>query len=169
MRKKYGNWTVLKDLGTRYVGESFDNIIKKRRPQYSRYYRVKCKCGTIKEVKVSNLTTGKSTQCIKCLYKKRLKHGMTNTSEHRTWKAMKQRCLNENNKHYKDYGGRGIKICKRWLKSFENFYKNMGKRPGKLYSLDRKNNNRGYTPSNCRWATKKQQASNRRKRNNIKE
>ena len=77
-----------------------------------------------------------------------------------TWKGIRQRCLNKKNKQYNFYGGRGIKICKRWDK-FENFLSDMGNRP-KLKSLDRINNDGDYKPSNCRWATKKEQALNRR-------
>lgn len=73
---------------------------------------------------------------------------------------MKQRCLNPNSQRWDDYGGRGITICKRWLDSFENFYTDMGERPKQL-SLDRINNDGNYEPSNCRWATAKQQMNNR--------
>ncbi len=74
---------------------------------------------------------------------------------------MKARCLNKNADRYKYYGARGITMCRRWLK-FENFYADMGSRPyGK--SLDRINNNKGYSPANCRWATHTVQMRNRRK------
>jgi hypothetical protein len=86
----------------------------------------------------------------------------TNTS----WEAMKARCSNPNNNRYKNYGGRGIKVCKRWMK-FENFLKDMGLRPDGL-SLDRINNNKNYIPSNCKWSTQKEQANNRKTNHNIK-
>jgi hypothetical protein len=75
---------------------------------------------------------------------------------------MKNRCLSVNNKAYKNYGGRGIKICDRWLNSFENFLEDIGRRPSKKYSLDRINNDGNYEPSNCKWSTKIEQIMNRR-------
>lgn len=82
------------------------------------------------------------------------------------WVAIKSRCTNENNKMYKNYGGRGIHMCTHWEKSFENFIKDMGLRPSEHYSLDRINVNKGYYKGNCRWATRTEQANN--KRNTIK-
>jgi hypothetical protein len=77
--------------------------------------------------------------------------------------GMKQRCLNQNNKRYEDYGGRGISVCDRWLHSFENFLADVGRKPGLGYSIDRINNDGNYEPGNCRWATKLEQSRNRRK------
>ncbi len=89
-------------------------------------------------------------------------HGRSSTPEYRAWLKMRERCNRKCNDNYGWYGGRGIKVCKRWENSFENFYADMGDKPGPAFSLDRICNSRGYTPSNCRWATKKQQAENRR-------
>jgi hypothetical protein len=77
---------------------------------------------------------------------------------------MKERCYNPNAINYADYGGRGISVCPRWRESFEDFYKDMGPRPGPGYSIERKNVNAGYSKGNCRWATRKEQ--DRNKRNN---
>jgi hypothetical protein len=81
---------------------------------------------------------------------------------------MKTRCLNRNREDWPDYGGRGIKICERWLASFLDFFADVGPRPGPEYSIDRINNDGNYEPGNVRWATIKQQANNRRpRRKNI--
>jgi len=89
-----------------------------------------------------------------------LTHGQSKTPTYRSWCNMKERCHNTKNSEYKNYGSRGITVCKRWLK-FENFLEDMGLCPRGL-TLDRINNDGNYEPSNCRWTTRKEQSYNRR-------
>lgn len=87
-------------------------------------------------------------------------HGASLTPEYRTWAAMRQRCLNPRSSRYPTYGGRGITICERWS-NFTAFLADMGPRPSPDHSLDRIDNDKGYEPSNCRWATRSQQQRNK--------
>lgn len=128
-----------------------------------------CECGNKTIVTGCNLTNGVSKSC-GCLQKELASkvaavsnktHGMTNSPEFKAWRSMKKRCYQETDISYKNYGGRGIKVCDAWLESFENFYQDMGPRPIGM-SLDRKNNSGNYEKNNCRWATKIEQGRNNR-------
>ena len=128
-------------------------------------------CGKTFWPQLADVKRGKALFCSRsCSSKSRpptqLKHGMYLTAEYRIWQGMKARCLNPDSAAFKNYGARGITICKRWY-NFEEFYADMGPRPSKGHSLERVDNDNGYAPSNCIWATKKEQAANRRNLSNL--
>lgn len=92
----------------------------------------------------------------------------TRTKTYYAWRNMRRRCIDPKDDSYKDYGGRGITVCRRWLNSYDNFFEDMGECPPK-HSLERMNNNKGYSPSNCKWATMKDQLNNQRRNVVIKQ
>lgn len=136
-------------------------------------WRCRCKCGALFVVARANLIRPHTTSCgchrISVLIKRSTKHGHGSrkhrSGEYRSWAGIRQRCTNPNNPDYQDYGARGITVCARWLhkkKGFANFLADMGPRPSKEHSVERINTNGNYTPKNCKWGTRKEQARNKR-------
>ena len=133
-----------------------------------------CDCGRRKSILGARLLSGGSGSCgclqvevARSLVKERnTSHGLSHSAEYRIWKEMKRRCSNETRPEWHNYGGRGIRVCRWWRKSFTNFIADMGSRPTPKHSLDRIDNDGPYAPWNCRWATRKEQMRNFR-RNHV--
>ena len=148
----FGRWSVVKSSSARGLDRGV-------------LWECVCSCGNIKEVSSNSLRSGKSRSC-GCLSREILlatntTHGLTGTPLYRTWVALKDRCYNKSAKYYKNYGGRGIKVCNKWRESFENFYEDMIGGYKKGLQLDRVNNDKGYSKDNCRWTTCQQNLQNR--------
>jgi hypothetical protein len=154
--RQFGRWTVLRPEG-------------RRGTRREAYWHCRCDCGTERVVREENLRGGRSQSC-GCLHRELMAalrrthgHSVNPSPEYKSWEAMKDRCCNPNNTSYRHYGGRGITICEQWRNSFEAFYATVGPRPSSTHSIDRINNDGNYEPGNVRWATRIQQANNKRK------
>ncbi len=151
--QKFGKWIVLNRAGRHHIRNRI-------------MWFCMCECGVLRDVVGDSLRIGASQSC-GCLRKERTSeasrtHGATGSRTYVSWASMIQRCSNPKNTDYHSYGGRGISVCSKWVKSFEEFYSHMGERPEGL-TLDRIDNEGNYEPGNCRWATTAQQAINTRR------
>lgn len=146
-----------------FAGKRFGRLTVVSRAEGKRWLSI-CDCGRTATPTAQNLTSGKSKSC-GCLSREmasslKRTHGASNTPAHNTWSGMIQRCTNPNTKQYSDYGGRGITVCEEW-RDFSAFLRDMGQPPNG-YTIERKDNDKGYNKENCIWADRKTQQRNRR-------
>ncbi len=154
------------EAGQRYGRLVAVNFVERRGKHKLPVWLFRCECGNATYAFVGNVRKGHTASC-GCLHNEqfgdaRRKHGMSKTSpEYNVWILMKRRCYNQKDGSYHRYGGRGIRVCDRWINDFSNFIADMGLRPSPDHSIDRINFDGNYEPNNCRWATQKEQQRNK--------
>ncbi len=151
--------------GIKYNKISIIDYYGKKPTANRHFWNAECDCGEKMIITATNIRKKKSKSCMHCS-KPTKTHGKTNTRLFYIWQSMKDRCYNKNNQDYYNYGQKNIRVCDDWNNDFMNFY-NWSMRNGynKKLTIDRINNDKGYQPNNCRWATNIEQANN--KKNNI--
>lgn len=155
----------LTDLtGQKFGTQTVLGLSAERNRQGKPLWIVECECGRIHAVVARDLKRSKSCGCLtgRIISESRKTHGMTDHPAYGVWHSMVQRCTEPTHQAWKNYGGRGITVCERWLHSFENFWADMGPTYERGLDLDRRDNEAGYSPENCRWVTRK--VNNRNKR-----
>ena len=147
------------------VGKVFGNLTVVRQDglkNNSVAWECKCTCGNVRTISGDSLRRGNSTSCGCQRNRDKITHGLSDSPEYAVWRAMRSRCNNVNDPAFKDYGARGITVCPQWDSSFESFISDIGRRPSDSHTLERVDNDKGYSPGNCKWDTRSRQASNRR-------
>lgn len=150
---------------TDMTGRRFGKLVVISRHQIANkgpHWLCACDCGETTIAATGHLNAGQRVSCGCQVADSRRKHGLSYSPEYRAWTNARDRCRNPNNRKYSLYGARGIRMCDRWVASFENFIADLGLKPSPNHSLDRWPNGDGnYEPGNCRWATAVQQNNNR--------